>query len=354
MPSLFEPLIIKDVTLKNRIGLSPMCQYAYQDGMGNDWLKVHLGSRAVGGAGLIITEAAAVEARGRISPFDLGVWKDEQIAPLKSAVDFINDQGAVAGIQLAHAGRKACTLPPFKGGGPVQQDNALWWQAVAPSAVPFSEAHQKPVSLTLEELLIIKNSFKASAVRSLAAGFRWLEIHAAHGYLLHSFLSPLSNHRIDKYGGSFENRIRFLLEVVESIKNVWPDNLPLTVRISGTDWVEGGWTVLDSVELAIRLQKAGVDLIDCSSGGMVPNAEIPVGPGFQVFISEQVKVGSGLQTAAVGLITAPEQADTIIRSNQADMVLLGRELLRNPYWPVKAAKKLGSPIQVSKHYERAY
>ncbi|MAT45591.1 MAG: oxidoreductase [Anaerolineaceae bacterium] len=354
MLNLFEPLKIKDITIKNRIGMSPMCQYAYQDGMANDWLKVHLGARAVGGVGLILTEATAVEARGRISPFDLGIWRDEQIAPLKSVVDFINQQGAVAGIQLAHAGRKACTMPPFNGGKPISNDNFLWWQAVAPSDIPFSELHQKPVCLTLEDLLIIKNSFKAAAVRALTAGFQWLEVHAAHGYLLHSFLSPLSNHRDDEYGGSFENRIRLLLEVIESIKIVWPENLPLTVRISGTDWVEGGWTVFDSVQLAITLKEAGVDLIDCSSGGMVPKADIPVGSGFQVFISDKVKAEAKIKTAAVGLITAPAQADTIIRLGQADMVLLGRELLRNPYWPIKAAKKLGSSIQVSKYYERAY
>lgn len=354
MASLFEPLKIGRVQLKNRIGLSPMCQYAYKDGLADDWLLAHLGARAVGGVGLILTEATAVEARGRISPNDLGIWKDEQISPLKRVTNFIRSQGSVPGIQLGHAGRKACTWPPFEGGKPIVAGDQQWWQAVGPSAIPFSEEHQTPKFLNEDDLIGIKTSFKAAALRSLEAGFLWLEIHAAHGYFLHSFLSPLSNQRDDRYGGSFENRIRFLREVTAEIRTVWPDDLPLTVRISGTDWVDGGWTLDDSVTLSAILKKDGVDLIDCSSGGGVPRANIPVGPGFQVPIADRIRAETGIHTAAVGLITNPLQADMIIRNGQADMVLLGRELLRNPYWPVKAARKLGSKLQVSKHYERAY
>lgn len=350
MPHLFEPLTIKDITLRNRIGVSPMCMYSYTDGFSDDWLLAHLGARAVGGAGLIIAEATAVEARGRITPYDLGLWKDEQIEPLARVTRFIKQHGAVAGIQIAHAGRKAGTKRPWETG----ELQRAGWRGVAPSSLAFNSDSQVPHALSVDEIKGIQTAFRDSAQRARDAGFEWLEIHAAHGYLIHSFYSPLSNQRTDEYGGSFENRIRFLLETVRAVRPIWPERLPLTVRISGTDWVDGGWTVDDSVELARHLKTEGVDLVDCSSGGAVPDARVPSGPGYQVPIAEAVRRGAGIRTAAVGLITAPSQADEIIRNERADLVLLGREMLRDPYWALHAAQVLKQPAPVPSPYLRAF
>lgn len=354
MTSLFDPLNIKDITLRNRIGVSPMCQYSYTNGFSNDWQLVHLGSRAVGGAGLIITEATAVESRGRITPFDLGIWDDDHIEPLSLVASVIKSNGAVPGIQIAHAGRKACTGKPWEGGNPLHSSDPLWWPVVGASPIPYSDAHQVPAPLTVDEIHHIQGLFVKAAIRALAAGFEWLEVHAAHGYLLQSFLSPLSNQRADAYGGSFENRIRFLIETVQSVRRVWPEHLPLTVRISGTEWVDGGWEVEDSVELAKLLKKEGVDLIDCSSGGNAIKARVLSDEGYQVHIAEAVRSKAEIQTAAVGLITRAKHAEEIIRSGKADIVLLGREMLRNPYWAVQAAGELGQPLPVSPQYQRAY
>jgi 2,4-dienoyl-CoA reductase-like NADH-dependent reductase (Old Yellow Enzyme family) len=336
MTHLFSPLTIKDITLRNRIGVSPMCQYSYTDGFSNDWQLVHLGARAVGGAGLIIAEATAVEARGRITPNDVGIWTDEQIEPLARMTKFVKSQGSVPGIQIAHAGRKASTMRPWDGGKPIPEGDARGWQVVGPSPLAFNDGFPVPQPLTIAEIQEIQQKFVQASQRALEAGFEWLEIHAAHGYLLHEFYSPLSNHRKDEYGGSFENRIRFLVETVQAVRKVWPDRLPLTARISGTDWVEAGWDVAESVELAKRLKQEGLDLIDCSSAGNVPHAEIPVKPGYQVPIAEA------------------RQADEIIRSGKADVVLLGRESLRDPNWPIRAAKDLGQPLPVPPQYIRAF
>jgi 2,4-dienoyl-CoA reductase-like NADH-dependent reductase (Old Yellow Enzyme family) len=309
MPHLFEPITIKGITLRNRIGVPPMCMYSYENGMSNDWQVIHLGARAAGGAGLIIAEATAVEPRGRITPYDMGIWTDAHIEPLERVTRVIKNNGAVAGIQIAHAGRKASTNRPWVNGGkPILPDQPEGWQVVGPSPIPYNEEHSIPHELSIDEIHAIQNLFREGAVRALAAGFEWLEIHAAHGYLIHNFYSPISNHRTDKYGGSFENRIRFFVETVRAIRPVWPEHLPLTARISGTDWIEGGWTVEESVELARILKSEGLDLIDCSSGGGVSHAKVPVGPGYQVPISEALR-RTGILTAAVGLITAPEQAE---------------------------------------------
>lgn len=341
-PHLFSELRIKDVTLRNRIGVSPMCQYSSEDGVANDWHLVHLGSRAVGGAGLVICEATAVTPEGRISPSDAGLWNDSQIDPLIRVNRFIEAHGAVPGIQLAHAGRKAGTHRPWEGRGQVPE-SAGGWLSAGPSALAFDPANERvPHELSRDEIAGIVNEFRAAAVRSRAAGYRWLEIHAAHGYLAHEFLSPLSNKRADEYGGSFDNRIRFTLEATRAVRSVWPENLPLTMRISATDWTAGGWTPEDSVELARRLRDEGVDLIDCSSGGNVPHARIPVAPDYQVFLSDKLRREAGVLTAAVGMITEARQADAIIREGRADLVLLARELLRDPYWPLHAAKTLGA------------
>lgn len=354
MAHLFEPLTIKDITLRNRIGVSPMCQYSYRDGISNDWQVVHLGTRAVGGVGLIITEATAVEPRGRITPWDVGIWSDEHIEPLRKVTKVIKENGAVAGIQIAHAGRKACTGQPWTGGKPLQPGDPDWWQVVGASPLPFSPQHQVPVELTVENIGKIRAAFVQAARRSLEAGFEWLEIHGAHGYLLQSFCSPRSNQRSDRYGGSFENRVRFMLEVVHDVRAVWPERLPLTVRISGFEWVEDGWTVEESVELGRLLKAEGVDLVDCSSGGNIFDARVPSEPGYQVFIAEAVRKGAGISTAAVGLITEAKMADAIVRGGQADLVLLGREMLRNPYWALYAAKELGHPAPVPPQYLRSF
>ncbi len=350
---LFSELAIRDITFRNRIAVSPMCQYSCEDGFASDWHLVHLGSRAVGGAALVVAEATAVEARGRITPGDLGIWKDEHIAPLARAAQFIRQQGAVAGIQLAHAGRKASCTAPWEG-GTFLLESAGGWRTVAPSPIPFRETDTPPAELSQAEIAALVQAFVAAARRSLTAGFQVLEIHGAHGYLLNEFLSPLSNHRSDEYGGSFENRIRLALEIITAVRGVWPHSLPLFLRISAVDWAEGGWTIEDSVELARRVKALGVDLIDCSSGGLVAHARIAVGPGYQAPFAEQVRRDAQILTGAVGMITAPAQADAIIRGGQADMVLLAREMLRDPYWPLHAAQALGSKPDVPVQYQRAF
>jgi 2,4-dienoyl-CoA reductase-like NADH-dependent reductase (Old Yellow Enzyme family) len=353
MSVLFTPLTIRDVTFRNRIAVSPMCQYSSEDGFANDWHLVHLGSRAAGGAGLIVMEASAVEARGRISPQDHGIWKDEHIPFLSRITAFVRQQGAVAGIQLAHAGRKASTYRPWSGSGAVAPDVG-GWQTVAPSAVAFQPDYPFPIELTVAEIGSIGEAFVAAARRALAAGFQLVELHFAHGYLMHEFLSPLSNHRTDEYGGPFENRIRFALETARAVRAVWPDGLPLFARISASDWVEGGWNIDESVELSRQLAGLGVDLIDCSSGGLAPQQKITLGPGYQVPFAERIKREVGVRTGAVGLITTAQQADEIVRTGQADMVLLAREFLRDPYFPLHAAKALGDTVPGPIQYGRAF
>jgi 2,4-dienoyl-CoA reductase-like NADH-dependent reductase (Old Yellow Enzyme family) len=358
MPLLFEPLKLRDLTLPNRIAVSPMCEYSAVDGFANDWHLVHLGTRAVGGAGLVITEAAAVVPEGRISPEDLGIWSDDHIAPLKRITDFIKGQGAVAGIQLAHAGRKASTYRPWGGKSgevpPVQGG----WQVVAPSALKFVDDYPMPRAMTTEEVAAVPQSFADAAVRSLRAGFQLVEIHAAHGYLLHQFLSPISNRRDDQYGGSFDNRVRLLEDTVKAVRAVWPANLPVIVRLSATDWAEtagevAGWAVDDTVTLSKRLKALGVDLVDASSGGMLLNAKIPVGPGYQVAFAERVRREAGIASGAVGMITDAAQAEAVLQAGQADLILLARQLLRDPYWPLHAAEQLGVPAAWPAQYLRA-
>lgn len=350
---LFTPLRLRELVLRNRIAMSPMCQYSSTDGFANDWHFVHLASRAVGGAGLVFTEATAVEPRGRISPRDLGLWSDEHIEPLARIVRFIDAQGAVAGIQLAHAGRKASTAPPWEGGAPLEPAQGGWRPIVAPSALPFTDAHPVPEALDKAAIAGIVEAFGQAARRAREAGFRVVEVHAAHGYLLHEFLSPLSNRRDDAYGGSFDNRTRLLREVVARVRTFWPERLPLFVRISATDWIEGGWNLDDSVALARQLAPLGVDLIDCSSGGNVAGAMIPVGPGYQTRFAERIRQEANIATGAVGVIRTADQADHIIRTGQADLVLLARALLRNPYWPLHAAQQLGHAGHWPKQYLRA-
>ena len=350
---LFTPLQIRDVRLRNRIGVSPMCEYSSVDGYANDWHLVHLGSRAVGGAALVMTEATAVLADGRISPQDLGLWSDDHIPMLARIFRFIEEQGAVPAVQLAHEGRKASTAAPWNGGGAVPESEGGWRPVFAPSPVPFSGALPTPQALSEREIARIVSAFADAARRAREAGAKILEIHSAHGYLLHEFLSPMSNLRSDRYGGSFDNRTRALREVAEAVRDAWPAGLPLFVRISATDWVEGGWNIDDSVVLAAQLKPLGVDLIDCSSGGAVPNAVIPAAPGFQVPFAERIRKETGILTAAVGMITEPEQAQRIIQTEQADMVFLARELLRDPYWPLHAAHKLHQDIAWPKQYLRA-
>jgi 2,4-dienoyl-CoA reductase-like NADH-dependent reductase (Old Yellow Enzyme family) len=351
MAKLFTPLIIKDITLKNRIVMSPMCQYSATDGFTNDWHLVHLGTRASGGTGLVITEATAVSPEGRISPGDIGIWDDKHISGLHRIVNFINSQDSVAGIQLAHAGRKAsCTVP--RDGGKQLDQKLGGWQTVGPSDIPFNNDDRIPEALNKEGILKVISDFKTAAARSATAGFKVVEIHSAHGYLLHEFLSPLSNHRSDEYGGSFENRTRLLLEVVDAVKLEWPSGNPLFVRISSTDWTDGGWTVEDSVKLAYILKDMGVDLIDCSSGGNVHNAKIPAGPGYQVQFSEAVRK-AGIMTGAVGFITTARQAESILQEEKADLILLARELLRNPYFPLTAGKELNVDLKWPAQYLRA-
>lgn len=330
-----------------------MCQYSCEDGFATDWHLVHLGSRAIGGAALVFAEATAVEARGRISPEDLGIWKDEHIEPLARIARFLEQQGAAPGIQLAHAGRKGSTTPPWAGGRFIDLASG-GWQTVGPGAVPFRPTDFNPIPLCIADIREVVASFAAAAKRALTAGFQIIELHAAHGYLLQEFLSPLSNQREDEYGGSFENRIRLLCEVVQAVHSVWPRENPLFVRISSTDWVEGGWTIDDSVALAVQLKKLEVDLIDCSSGGNAARAQIPLGPGYQVPFAQRIRNEAGIATGAVGLITDADQADGIIRHGEADLVLLARETLRDPYWPMHAAAKLGQEVKPPLQYARAY
>ncbi|HEY7172162.1 MAG TPA: NADH:flavin oxidoreductase/NADH oxidase [Vicinamibacterales bacterium] len=352
MPHLFDPIAFRDVTLPNRIIVSPMCQYSSTDGFPNDWHMVHLGSRAIGGAGLVFTEAAAVTADGRISPDDLGIWSDIHVGAFHRVVRFIKGEGSAAGIQLAHAGRKASTHRPWGGQGAVPRDEG-GWQPIGPTDEPFAANYPTPRAMTAADIAGVVDAFRQAARRALLAGFDVVELHAAHGYLIHEFLSPLTNTRTDEYGGTFDNRIRLCLEVVDAVRTIWVDDRPLFVRISSTDWVPGGWDLDQSVELARRLHARGVDLIDCSSGGNVARADIPIGPGYQVQFAERVRREVGVRTGAVGLITTPQQADEIIRSGRADCVLLAREMLRNPYWPLYAARELGHEVSWPAQYVRA-
>jgi len=357
LPHLFSPLSIGALTLPNRIVVSPMCEYSSTDGFASDWHFVHLGSRAVGGAGLVFTEATAVSAEGRISPQDLGLWKDEHIAALARIVAFLHAQGACAGIQLAHAGRKASTWRPWDGSGVISPEAGGWTDVLAPSAIPFAPNYPQPQELDRAGIAQIRDSFRAAALRAGRAGFDVIEIHSAHGYLLHEFLSPISNHRGDEYGGSFENRTRLLLEIVDAVRGVWPRERPLFVRISSTDWVENGpdesWDLPQSIRLAALLRDHGVDLVDCSSGGNVATAAIPMGPGYQTPFSAAIRAEAGILTGAVGMITDPAQAATILRTGQADLIFLAREFLRDPYWPLHAAAALGAPASWPVQYLRA-
>lgn len=352
MSLLLSPLTIKNITLRNRVAVSPMCQYSAKDGFANDWHLVHLGSRAVGGAGLVIVEASGVNPEGRITAGDLGIWSDEHVPMLKRITDFLHSQGAIAGIQLAHAGRKASSQVPWEGGKQIPV-SAGGWRAVAPSAIPFNESDEAPEALSIEGIEKIKADFKAAAIRAIDAGFEIVEIHAAHGYLLHEFLSPLSNQRDDQYGGSFENRIRLLTEVVTAVQEIWPSGNPLFVRISATDWAEGGWNPEESVKLAGILKDQGVDLIDCSSGGLAAHQQIPVFPGYQVQFAEAIKKDTSVMTAAVGLITETQQAEEVLQNGQADLILLAREYLRSPYFVMDAAFELGEEQHWPVQYERA-
>jgi 2,4-dienoyl-CoA reductase-like NADH-dependent reductase (Old Yellow Enzyme family) len=352
MSTLFSPLIIKDLKFRNRIAISSMCQYSSIDGYASDWHLVHLGSRAVGGAALIMQEATAVSAEGRISPGDLGIYLDDHVTNLKRITTFIHQQGGIAGIQLAHAGRKASCAVPWEGGKQIKNENG-GWQTVGPSQIGFYHDDNPPQGLDSAGIKRVIDDFKAAAVRAMEAEYKVLEIHGAHGYLIHQFLSPLSNQRKDSYGGSFENRIRLLLEIVEAIQTVWPQNLPLFVRISATDWAEGGWDADEAVKLAAILKRKGVDLIDCSSGGLVPDVKIPLGPGYQVPFSERIKKETGIMTGAVGLITGEQQAEEILMKNQADLIFLARASLRDPYFALHAAHLLGDDISWPIQYKRA-
>jgi len=350
---LFSPLKLRELTLPNRIAVSPMCQYSAQDGFINDWHLVHLGSRAVGGAGLVILEAAAILAEGRITPQDVGIWQDAHIDALRRLTRFIEAQGSFAGIQLAHAGRKASTYRPWAGNAgsiPVAEGG---WPTVGPSALAFDQSFQAPAALSAHDIAQHVQAFAAAAQRALQAGFKVVEVHAAHGYLLHEFLSPLSNQRSDKYGASFENRTRFLREVVAAVRQVWPATLPLFVRVSATDWSEGGWSIDETIALSRQLGELGVDLIDVSSGGNVATATIPTGPGYQTGFAARVKHEAPIATGAVGMITDAIQAEHVLRTEQADLVLLARELLRDPYWPLHAADALKQTVAWPAQYVRA-
>ncbi|MGI5484092.1 NADH:flavin oxidoreductase/NADH oxidase [Streptomyces lavendofoliae] len=359
MSALFEPRTLRSVTVPNRVWMAPMCQYSAEPsgpdaGVANDWHFAHYAARATGGTGLILLEATAVSPEGRISPYDLGIWNDTQVEALRRITGFLKGQGTVPGVQLAHAGRKASTDRPWRGGAPVGAD-AHGWQPVAPSPVPFDDGHPVPDELTVDRIHEIAGEFAAAARRALDAGFEVVEVHGAHGYLIGQFLSPHSNHRTDAYGGSFENRTRFALEVVDAVREVWPEELPLFFRISATDWLDGepGWTADDTVRFAALLQEHGVDLLDVSTGGNAPHVRIPVGPGYQVPFAARVKEETGLPVAAVGLITEARQAEKIVTNGEADAVLLGRELLRNPSWARHAARELGGAVRVPDPYHRS-
>ncbi len=351
---LFSPLRLREVTFKNRIAVSPMCQYSCTDGFATDWHLVHLGSRAIGGASLVMVEATAVEARGRISPADMGIWKDEHISPLAKVASFVERNGSLPGIQLAHAGRKGSTRVPWESGSVIPPGEAEGWQPVAPSPIAFRDGDPAPAELQTSDISEIVNAFAEAARRALSAGFKVAEIHGAHGYLIHEFLSPLSNQRTDDYGGSFENRTRFALEVARKVREVWPASLPLFMRLSCSDWAEGGWDIGESVELSKALRGIGIDLIDCSSGGAVPHARIQVGPGYQVPFADRIRREAEIATGAVGMITEPDQAEQIVANGQADMVLLARAMLRDPYWPVHAARALGLQPEPPVQYGRAF
>jgi 2,4-dienoyl-CoA reductase-like NADH-dependent reductase (Old Yellow Enzyme family) len=353
MSHLFSPITFGNITLPNRIGVSPMCEYSSIDGFANDWHLVHLGSRATGGAGLIITEASAVLPEGRITPNDLGIWKDEHIPMLARIVDFLHSQGVYAAIQLAHAGRKASMNRPWDGERLLSPGEGGWANVAAPSSVGFADTYAKPHELDLAGITEVTQAFTAAAHRSRIAGFDIVELHAAHGYLFHEFLSPLSNHRTDSYGGSFANRIRLLIETTDAVRAAWPAGRALFVRISATDWTDGGWDIDQSVELARVLKQHGVDLIDTSSGGNIAGATIPTGPGYQVPFASRIRREAEIPTAAVGQITSPAQADQIVRNGEADLVLLGRELLRDPYWPLHAAEALNAETPWPPQYLRA-
>ncbi len=350
--ALFDELKLRDVTLRNRIVVSPMCEYSSEDGFANDWHLVHLGSRAVGGASLIITEACAVTPEGRISPSDLGIWKDAHVEPLARIARFLNQHGSHAGVQLAHSGRKGSTAVPWKGMSAVPASEG-GWTPVAPSTIKFADNYAQPVALDEAGITSIVGAFAAAAERALHAGFRVIELHGAHGYLLHEFLSPLSNKRTDSYGGSLENRTRIVREVVTAVRKVWPDKYPLFLRISATDWAESGWDVEQSIALAEQVGPLGVDLIDCSTGGNLAKADIPVGPGYQVPFSEKIRARTGMRTGAVGMITSPAQAEQIVALGQADVVILAREMLRDPYWPLHAAAHFGEKASWPEQYLRA-
>ena len=352
MALLFQPLTIRGIVLKNRIVVSPMCQYSSLDGFANDWHLVHLGSRALGGAGLVFTEATAISPEGRISPDDLGIWDDHHIDFLKRITDFIKEHGSVPGMQLAHAGRKASHHSPWKGGA-VIAENEGGWQTSGPGAIAFKEGDPVPKKMTADEIQQCVNDFKQAAKRALKAGFQVLEIHAAHGYLLNEFLSPFSNDRTDQYGGSFENRTRFLLQVCDEVRKEWPGEFPLFVRISATEWVEGGWDGDDSVALARMLKDHGVDLVDCSTGGNIPGVKIPLVPMYQVEFAERIKNETTVMSGAVGLITTAHQAESILAENKADIIVMARKLLQDPYFPLHAAKELGAEIDWPVQYERA-
>ena len=352
MSKLFEELTIRKTTFRNRIWISPMCQYSSEDGMPTDWHLVHLGSRAVGGAGLVIVEATAVSPEGRISPADSGIWSDKHAEAFRRIVSFIESQGAIAGIQLAHAGRKASTAPPWDGGLEVKP-NAGGWETVAPSAIRFSADYPQPREMTAEDIRKAEADFVSSAERAVSAGFRAIEVHAAHGYLLHQFLSPLSNKRLDEYGGTLENRMRLPLSIARAVRSAVPEGIPVFVRISATDWADGGWDLEQSVEFSRQLKEIGIDLIDVSSGGLVPDAKITVGPGYQVPFAKEIRSRTGIMTGAVGLITEPEQAESILQAGDADAILIARESLRDPYFAFRAARELGGSVDVPKQYGRA-
>ncbi len=352
MSKLFSPFELRSITFRNRIFVSPMCQYSSHDGLANAWHLVHLGSRAVGGAGLVMVEATAVSPEGRISPDDCGLWSESHVEAFAPIVSFITEQGAVPGVQLAHAGRKGSCAVPWQGGAPLDVTSG-GWQPLAPSPIPFDTGHPLPHAVTLEEMDLIEAQFRASARRSLAAGFKVVEVHMAHGYLLHEFLSPLVNQRLDNYGGSLENRLRFPLRVVEAVRAEWPEELPLLVRISATDWAPGGWDIDQSIILARLLKEKGVDLIDCSSGFAIPNEKVPFGPGFQVPFAAKVRAEAGIASGAVGFIIEPAQAEQIVATGQADAVFLARQMLRDPYWPLHAAKALHVDVPWPNQYLRA-
>ena len=350
---LFSPFNIRSLGFKIRIFVSPMCQYSALEGMPSEWHLVHLGSRGVGGAALVMCEATAVSPIGRISAGDLGIYNDEQVTAFQKINQFILQQGAVPAIQLAHAGRKASTDLPWKGGRPIGPDQQNGWQTVAPSALPFGEGYQTPTELTEPQIKNLIEQFRTATERSLRAGFKVVELHMAHGYLLHEFLSPLSNHRHDQYGGSLENRMRLPIEICAAVRKVWPNDLPLFVRISASDWVDGGWSVAESIEFVKAVKKIGVDLIDVSSGGAIPNVKMNIGPGYQVSFAAKIRQATQVLTGAVGMITESHQAEQILEEGSADVIFLARELLRDPYWPLRAARELKVNVAWPPQYERA-